>query len=153
MCSYHGWEFEGDGSCSRIPQADSLEAEATAMASKRSCVEWHPVQARCRYARTRARHRLACTSYASPKSDHPFAMCFLITMLLASWPIRSVTDCCLCGARRGPLPRSRPREAPSPWFPSSTTLKLPPNTTSSATGSPAFFLTGDSLILSLQAVY
>ena len=28
MCSYHGWQFEPSGSCTRIPQADNLEAIA-----------------------------------------------------------------------------------------------------------------------------
>ena len=25
MCSYHGWEFNSDGECTRIPQADSRD--------------------------------------------------------------------------------------------------------------------------------
>lgn len=46
MCSYHGWEFRGDGSCARIPQADTPEAGAIAMASKRSCTTRYPAQVR-----------------------------------------------------------------------------------------------------------
>lgn len=44
MCSYHGWEFDGSGSCTRIPQSDSPKAEETACSSRRSCATRHPSQ-------------------------------------------------------------------------------------------------------------
>jgi len=46
QCAYHGWEFNGDGSCARIPQADDPKADATARASSRSCAVRHPAQVR-----------------------------------------------------------------------------------------------------------
>ncbi len=42
QCSYHGWEFNSDGSCIRIPQVTS-EIEKTSLSSKRSCVASYPV--------------------------------------------------------------------------------------------------------------
>eukprot|EP00884_Botryococcus_braunii_P017730 jgi/Botrbrau1/4640/Bobra.33_2s0011.1 len=44
MCSYHGWEFRGDGSCARIPQAVDPPTAAAATSSPRSCVAVHPLQ-------------------------------------------------------------------------------------------------------------
>ncbi|KAL5995200.1 hypothetical protein ACLOJK_025258 [Asimina triloba] len=37
QCSYHGWSFDGRGSCSRIPQASSDGPEARAVSSPRAC--------------------------------------------------------------------------------------------------------------------
>lgn len=45
-CAYHGWEFEGSGACTRIPQADSPETHAKACANPRACAKSHPVQVR-----------------------------------------------------------------------------------------------------------
>ncbi|EFN58973.1 hypothetical protein CHLNCDRAFT_137587 [Chlorella variabilis] len=44
QCSYHGWQFGGDGRCASIPQADSPQQEATACGSQRSCVAAFPVR-------------------------------------------------------------------------------------------------------------
>ncbi|XP_042956400.1 pheophorbide a oxygenase, chloroplastic-like [Carya illinoinensis] len=38
QCSYHGWSFDGCGSCARIPQASSEGPEARAVKSSRACV-------------------------------------------------------------------------------------------------------------------
>ncbi|KAK1266669.1 hypothetical protein QJS04_geneDACA000259 [Acorus gramineus] len=38
QCSYHGWSFDGDGACRRIPQAALDGPEARAMKSPRACV-------------------------------------------------------------------------------------------------------------------
>ncbi|GAB4823561.1 hypothetical protein N2152v2_010607 [Parachlorella kessleri] len=45
-CSYHGWRFDGSGSCKAIPQADSAEQEARAAASPRACAVAYPIQER-----------------------------------------------------------------------------------------------------------
>ncbi|KAG9442183.1 hypothetical protein H6P81_018037 [Aristolochia fimbriata] len=37
QCSYHGWSFDGKGSCSRIPQASPQGPEARAVRSSRAC--------------------------------------------------------------------------------------------------------------------
>ncbi|GMG98786.1 hypothetical protein Nepgr_000626 [Nepenthes gracilis] len=37
QCSYHGWSFNGYGSCTRIPQASSEGPEARAVKSTRAC--------------------------------------------------------------------------------------------------------------------
>nr|GMD25431.1 pheophorbide A oxygenase, chloroplastic [Ipomoea batatas] len=37
QCSYHGWSFDGCGSCTRIPQAASEGPEARAVKSPRAC--------------------------------------------------------------------------------------------------------------------
>jgi phenylpropionate dioxygenase-like ring-hydroxylating dioxygenase large terminal subunit len=42
QCSYHGWEFNSEGNCIRIPQA-TPEDEKAALSSKRSCVTSYPV--------------------------------------------------------------------------------------------------------------
>ncbi|KAL7618156.1 hypothetical protein Lser_V15G02417 [Lactuca serriola] len=42
QCSYHGWSFEGSGSCSRIPQASSEGPEARAVQSPRACATRFP---------------------------------------------------------------------------------------------------------------
>jgi phenylpropionate dioxygenase-like ring-hydroxylating dioxygenase large terminal subunit len=42
QCSYHGWEFNSNGSCIRIPQA-TPEIEKAAFSSKRACVASYPV--------------------------------------------------------------------------------------------------------------
>ncbi|KAF8073221.1 hypothetical protein HT031_000882 [Scenedesmus sp. PABB004] len=44
MCSYHGWEFNGAGACTRIPQIGDPKAAATACSSGRSCVASYPVK-------------------------------------------------------------------------------------------------------------
>ncbi|RWW74745.1 hypothetical protein BHE74_00017297 [Ensete ventricosum] len=41
-CSYHGWAFDGSGSCVRIPQASSEGPEARAVRSPRSCAVKFP---------------------------------------------------------------------------------------------------------------
>ncbi|CAA6655462.1 unnamed protein product [Spirodela intermedia] len=38
QCSYHGWSFDGAGSCKRIPQAAAEGPEARAVNSPRACV-------------------------------------------------------------------------------------------------------------------
>lgn len=43
MCSYHGWRFDEEGHCNRIPQAASAEAEERACSSLRSCATVYPV--------------------------------------------------------------------------------------------------------------
>ena len=45
MCSYHGWRFNGEGACTRIPQALDPKAEATACSSSRACAAAFPTQA------------------------------------------------------------------------------------------------------------
>ena len=44
MCSYHGWRFNGEGACTRIPQALDPKAEATACSSGRACAAAFPTQ-------------------------------------------------------------------------------------------------------------
>eukprot|EP00878_Enallax_costatus_P015898 GHUV01016666.1.p1 GENE.GHUV01016666.1~~GHUV01016666.1.p1 ORF type:complete len:203 (+),score=34.80 GHUV01016666.1:201-809(+) len=46
MCSYHGWQFNGQGACTRIPQIGDDKAHATACSSKKSCVASYPVKVR-----------------------------------------------------------------------------------------------------------
>ncbi|KAJ8622794.1 hypothetical protein MRB53_031323 [Persea americana] len=38
QCSYHGWSFDGSGSCAQIPQAATDGPEARAVRSPRACV-------------------------------------------------------------------------------------------------------------------
>ncbi|KAJ0686879.1 putative pheophorbide a oxygenase [Helianthus annuus] len=42
QCSYHGWSFDGCGSCTRIPQASSDGPEARAVRSPRACATRFP---------------------------------------------------------------------------------------------------------------
>ncbi|KAL2536196.1 Pheophorbide a oxygenase [Forsythia ovata] len=42
QCSYHGWSFNGCGSCTRIPQAASEGPEARAVKSPRACATRFP---------------------------------------------------------------------------------------------------------------
>ncbi|CAA0815021.1 Pheophorbide a oxygenase- chloroplastic [Striga hermonthica] len=42
QCSYHGWSFDGYGSCARIPQAASEGPEARAIRSPRACATRFP---------------------------------------------------------------------------------------------------------------
>ncbi|XVF69031.1 hypothetical protein PTKIN_Ptkin11bG0048600 [Pterospermum kingtungense] len=42
QCSYHGWSFDGCGSCTRIPQAASEGPEARAVQSPRACATRFP---------------------------------------------------------------------------------------------------------------
>lgn len=42
QCSYHGWSFDGCGSCTQIPQAASEGPEARAVRSPRACVTRFP---------------------------------------------------------------------------------------------------------------
>lgn len=44
MCSYHGWQFDNNGSCTSIPQTETTEQGALAMKSPRSCVASYPVK-------------------------------------------------------------------------------------------------------------
>lgn len=44
LCSYHGWRFQGDGECTRIPQSLDAKAEATACSSGRACATAFPTQ-------------------------------------------------------------------------------------------------------------
>lgn len=46
QCAYHGWEFDGNGSCVRIPQLNSIEPtdSSKTTASNRSCATAFPVQ-------------------------------------------------------------------------------------------------------------
>jgi len=43
MCSYHGWRFDDQGNCVRIPQAASPEAEKRACSSSRACATKYPI--------------------------------------------------------------------------------------------------------------
>lgn len=43
QCSYHGWSFNGCGSCTRIPQAASQGPEAKAFQSPRACATRFPI--------------------------------------------------------------------------------------------------------------
>jgi phenylpropionate dioxygenase-like ring-hydroxylating dioxygenase large terminal subunit len=43
MCSYHGWRFDDQGNCVRIPQAASPEAEQRACSSSRACATKYPI--------------------------------------------------------------------------------------------------------------
>ena len=45
-CSYHGWRFDGSGSCKAIPQAESKADADRAAASPRACAVAYPVQER-----------------------------------------------------------------------------------------------------------
>lgn len=42
QCSYHGWSFNGSGSCSKIPQASSEGPEARAVGSPKACATRFP---------------------------------------------------------------------------------------------------------------
>ncbi|XP_052200336.1 pheophorbide a oxygenase, chloroplastic [Diospyros lotus] len=42
QCSYHGWSFDGCGSCTRIPQASTEGPEARAVRSPRACATRFP---------------------------------------------------------------------------------------------------------------
>lgn len=42
QCSYHGWSFDGSGSCTRIPQASKEGPEARAVTSPRACATRFP---------------------------------------------------------------------------------------------------------------
>lgn len=42
QCSYHGWSFNGCGSCTKIPQASSEGPEARAVRSPRACAVRFP---------------------------------------------------------------------------------------------------------------
>lgn len=44
QCSYHGWPYNGAGTCTEIPQALDPKAKAVACSSSRSCVTSYPVQ-------------------------------------------------------------------------------------------------------------
>lgn len=40
MCSYHGWQFDAEGACTRIPQAD--DPDIVTKKRDRYCVEALP---------------------------------------------------------------------------------------------------------------
>jgi pheophorbide a oxygenase len=44
QCSYHGWSFQGDGSCGAIPQAAKEGPEAKARFSPRACAVSYPTR-------------------------------------------------------------------------------------------------------------
>ena len=44
MCSYHGWRFQGNGACTKVPQALDAKANAAACSNSRSCAVSHPTQ-------------------------------------------------------------------------------------------------------------
>ncbi|KAF7823327.1 Pheophorbide a oxygenase, chloroplastic [Senna tora] len=44
QCSYHGWSFDGCGSCTKIPQASSEGPEARAIRSPKACVTKFPTR-------------------------------------------------------------------------------------------------------------
>jgi pheophorbide a oxygenase len=46
MCSYHGWQFDGRGACTAIPQLPVSDetARAAALSSRRSCVSVYPTR-------------------------------------------------------------------------------------------------------------
>jgi hypothetical protein len=43
QCSYHGWQFDGAGRCTALPQADSERQLQAACGSRRACVASYPV--------------------------------------------------------------------------------------------------------------
>ena len=43
MCSYHGWRFDDQGNCVRVPQSSSPEAEQRACSSPRACATKYPI--------------------------------------------------------------------------------------------------------------
>ncbi|CAL5224847.1 g7603 [Coccomyxa viridis] len=49
MCSYHGWRFQGDGACTKVPQALDEKANAAACSNSRSSAVSHPTQVRQGY--------------------------------------------------------------------------------------------------------
>ena len=63
MCSYHGWRFNGEGACTRIPQALDPRAEATACSSSRACATAFPTQANAQHATW---HSLRMHRHATP---------------------------------------------------------------------------------------
>ncbi|KAK9867348.1 hypothetical protein WJX84_010011 [Apatococcus fuscideae] len=44
MCSYHGWQFNGQGKCTAIPQAADAAAEQKMCKQEESCVKKFPVK-------------------------------------------------------------------------------------------------------------
>lgn len=44
QCAYHGFHFDGDGSCTAVPQALSAKEEQRAKASPRACAAVHPIK-------------------------------------------------------------------------------------------------------------
>ncbi|KAF6258852.1 hypothetical protein COO60DRAFT_1074951 [Scenedesmus sp. NREL 46B-D3] len=44
MCSYHGWQFDAQGTCTSIPQIGEPAAHAAACSSKRTCAIAYPSQ-------------------------------------------------------------------------------------------------------------
>ncbi|CAL8461939.1 g1470 [Coccomyxa elongata] len=44
MCSYHGWQFNGEGKCTAIPQSLDAKANAAACSNPRSCAKARPTK-------------------------------------------------------------------------------------------------------------
>jgi phenylpropionate dioxygenase-like ring-hydroxylating dioxygenase large terminal subunit len=44
LCAYHGWRFDGDGNCTKIPQSQTPEIEAQHRANPKSCAIAYPTQ-------------------------------------------------------------------------------------------------------------
>eukprot|EP01039_Chlorochromonas_danica_P000268 gene268-287_t len=44
LCAYHAWEFDDDGKCTRMPQADSPAKERQLCKNEKSCARVHPVR-------------------------------------------------------------------------------------------------------------
>ncbi|KAG2428911.1 hypothetical protein HXX76_011156, partial [Chlamydomonas incerta] len=44
LCAYHGWRFDGAGSCTTIPNFTDEAAHAKAAGSRRACATAHPTQ-------------------------------------------------------------------------------------------------------------
>lgn len=60
MCSYHGWRFQGDGTCTKVPQALDEKANAAACSNSRSCAVSHPTQVPAFLALCTRQQELSC---------------------------------------------------------------------------------------------
>lgn len=82
QCTYHGWLFDGSGSCTSIPQIPDPKAHATACSSNRACVSAYPTQVGWVELRI---YMLQSLLHAQPSA---------VNLLELSW--YSVSDCCCC---------------------------------------------------------
>lgn len=91
MCSYHGWQFNGQGACTRIPQIGDEKAHATACSSNRSCVASYPVKV----------DRLMSSDLQFPVCIATVGCCFLLCVLQQLQPhhgqqVPFSVNCCYC---------------------------------------------------------
>lgn len=47
QCAYHGWRFNAEGVCTRVPQAQTKKEEARITHQKKACVTAFPTQVLC----------------------------------------------------------------------------------------------------------